>query len=93
MSLSSSDSDNESYCFQDDLASWATDFQVKHNAVDSLLKLLQRSGRPDLPSTVRTLLHTAKPVETKVISGVEYYHFGLASEMLRNLGRYSPLQM
>ena len=83
--LSSSESESEtSESFEKNLVAWISEYNVKHNAVDGLLKLLKTSGHPDLPSTARTLLHTAKQVETQVKSGMEYYYFGMASEILKH---------
>ena len=56
----------------DELALWVNNYQVKHNAVDRLLKLLQRHGHSELPSTARTLLHTVRDVQVKQVSGMEY---------------------
>ena len=43
-------------CLQVELASWANEFLVKHNAVDSLLALLIKNGHQNLPSSARTFL-------------------------------------
>ncbi|XP_061882835.1 uncharacterized protein LOC133633982 [Entelurus aequoreus] len=86
----SSDSENESDsdCFEDHLSLWATEYNVKHNALDSLLKILKKFGHPDLPSTARTILNTAREVKTQVKSGMEYYYLGLGSELLKHFKMY-----
>lgn len=38
------------------LGAWASQYQVKSNAVDALLKTLRAYGHPELPSSSRTLL-------------------------------------
>lgn len=86
--VSSSESDGETEDFQEKLAAWAMEFNVKHNAVDSLLKLLKTSGHADLPVTARTLLHTTRNVRTEWKSGMQYYYFGLASELLKHFKMY-----
>ncbi len=55
-----SDSESEEISLEDGLVDWVNHFQVKYNAVDSLLKLLKQSGHPCLPTTARSLLGTAK---------------------------------
>lgn len=54
-----------------DLATWADQFQVKHNAVDGLLKILRSRGHTDLPSCSRTLLKTSRVLKTEYKSNVE----------------------
>ena len=71
-------SDSDEIGLQDRLVNWVNDFQVKHNAVDSLLKLLKQSGHSELPSTARSLLNTARVVNTQVKNGMQYLHFPLA---------------
>ena len=81
-------SDLDSICLEDDLINWINNFQVKHNAVDSLLKILKQSGHTDLPSTARSLLSTARVVDTQIKSGMEYLHFSLADVLLKNFDSY-----
>ena len=80
-------SDSDEIGLQDRLVNWVNDFQVKHNAVDSLLKLLKQSGHSELPSTARSLLSTAR-VNTQIKSGMQYLHFPLADVLLRNFLSY-----
>lgn len=86
--LSDSEEEIEHDCFEDQLAIWATKHQIKHIALDGLLKLLKESGHPDLPKTARTLLHTAREVETHLRSGMEYYYFGVEKELLKHFQMY-----
>lgn len=71
-----------------DLATWASQFQVKHNAVDHLLKVLQQHGHTDLPSTARTLLKTPRHLATIQKSGMEYFHYPLHQKLLEHLEKY-----
>ncbi|XP_039503150.1 uncharacterized protein LOC120459779 [Pimephales promelas] len=74
------------------LAAWTSEFQVKHNAVDRLLKLLQSHGHPQLPSTARTLLKTPREVKTVEKSGMVSLHYQLKEKLVETLDRY-PVQL
>jgi hypothetical protein len=45
-----------------DLAALTSEFNLKHNYVDKLLKLLQSHGHPQVTSTARTLVKTPREV-------------------------------
>ncbi|KAJ8290145.1 hypothetical protein GJAV_G00009230 [Gymnothorax javanicus] len=76
-----------------DLAAWACQFQVKHNAVDDLLKILRSHGHTDLPSCSRTLLKTPREVKTTQKSGMEYVHSPVKEKLHDNLMRYPTEQV
>ena len=88
----SSDSENETAVtgptLETELSEWIYQFQVNHNAVDSLLKVLQRYGHPKRPSTARTLLGSSTEVETIIKSGMDYVYFGLKVELLKHFHKY-----
>ena len=44
------------------LAEWVNEYQIKHNAVDRLLKILRDSGHDQLPGSARSLIKTARYV-------------------------------
>lgn len=69
------------------LAQWANEFQVKQNAVDSLLKILAEH-HPELPRTARTLLGTCENVHLDMKSGMQYYYFGCKEQLCRHLNMY-----
>lgn len=70
---------------RDQLAQWAVAFNEKHNSVDFLLKILRRSGHPDLPATARTLLKTTKDVKLDRMSGMDYIYLGLAYQIKKHV--------
>ncbi|KAK0136622.1 hypothetical protein N1851_027195 [Merluccius polli] len=86
-------SDQRPALLASDLASWACQFQVKHNAVDDLLKLLRGHGHTDLPSTTRTLLKTPREVRITSKSGMEYVHFPIKDKLQQTLLRYPADQV
>lgn len=47
-------SDGESTDIMEPLRNWVNTYEIKANAVDSLLKLLKQNGHPNLPSSSRT---------------------------------------
>ncbi|CAB4036659.1 Hypothetical predicted protein, partial [Paramuricea clavata] len=85
----SDDSDQlENYSLKDKLVTWVNNFQVKHNAVDALLKLLKQSGHSELPSTARALLATPRLVSIGHKSEMEYVYFPLEKALLENFQSY-----
>ncbi|CAM4571293.1 unnamed protein product [Leuciscus chuanchicus] len=71
-----------------DLASWASQFDVKNNAVDHLLKILQKHGHTNLPSSAHTLLKTPRKISTIQKCGMEYLHYPLRKQLLDKLEKY-----
>ena len=84
---SSSDDYSENNLF-DGLAKWASDFQIKQNALDSLLKLLKQIGHHNLPCSARTLLNTARDIPVQQKFGMQYIYFPLATQLLKYLKGY-----
>ena len=67
---------NEITSIQDDLAKWATNYNVSQSPVLELLSILQKNGL-DVPKDARTLLHSKRKIETSTVAGGEYFYFGL----------------
>jgi hypothetical protein len=84
----SDDCDEVRESLEEGLIDWALQFQIKHNAIDSLLKLLQKHEHPSLPSTARTLLNTRKNVPVKTVSGMDYFCYDLECELVKQLEAY-----
>ena len=92
MNCYSSESDTEDE-FNDSmlaegLMKWTNDFNIKHNALDELLKLLQKSGHR-LPSSARSLLNSKRDVAVLHKSGMQYVFLDLV-EQLRKFVRRAP---
>ncbi|KAG9278033.1 hypothetical protein AMEX_G5823 [Astyanax mexicanus] len=73
---------------REELSEWASMFQVKHNAVDSLLNILKRQGHSDLPSTARTLFDNSNKYEVQVSDGLEKISLNVADQLSKHLRRY-----
>lgn len=66
-------------CLGNDLADWAVRFPTNQVALSSLLKILRKSGHPDLPSDAETLLKTDFTYASKIrkIASGSYHHCGV----------------
>lgn len=62
--------------FKTELIQWACKFNVPHNSLSELLRILG-PHHLNLPKDPRTLLRTQTRVETKRVSGGIYYHVGI----------------
>ena len=70
------------------LVAWIAEFQIKHNTVDKLLKILICHGHPTLPKTTRTLLKSTRLVATEEKAGMEYVNLGFQSKLMTNFHKY-----
>ena len=87
---SDSAADEDSSCLLDSLRQWANIYEVKGNAIDSLLKILRQNGHKNIPISSRTLLKTPRQVDLIRVSDMDYFHFGLATMLSSALKKYSP---
>ncbi|CAI5682040.1 unnamed protein product [Oreochromis niloticus] len=62
------------------LAEWAAEYNVSHNALSALLKILRQKGL-DVPLDARTLMSTARKCNVINVAGGSYYHFGLKNSI------------
>ncbi|CAG7829139.1 unnamed protein product [Allacma fusca] len=69
---------------QGELCQWAIKNNITHNAIDSLLKLLQ-SYHPELPCNARKLLETPRHIEIYKMEAGEYFHLGFYNMLKRRL--------
>lgn len=86
---SSSESETDDHNMTDmllakDLSVWATQFNVAQNAIDKLLKLLQKAGHR-LPSTARGLLKPEKCVSVDKKSDMQYVYLGFNKQLEKYL--------
>ena len=77
------------------LAEWAIQRYIPHNALSALLSIL-RESHPDLPADARTLLGTSSSSHyqgsIKELSGGSYYHFGIAAGVKLCLAQIADLE-
>lgn len=67
------------------LSHWAISFNISHNALDSLLPVLN-NHLPDneiLPVCAKTLLHTPRKITVTSIKGGKFSYFGIKDQILR----------
>ncbi|VDI01910.1 Hypothetical predicted protein [Mytilus galloprovincialis] len=70
------------------LPSWVNENNISHNSTDKLLKMLKFIGLKQLPATARSLLKTKRHVDTKKVSGMDYFYFGIEEGIVDNLKKY-----
>ena len=73
------------------MVEWVNEYKVKHNAVDSLLKILKDSGHDQLPGSARSLIKTARYVPLTEKSGMDYIYFPVKEELMRQFLRYPTM--
>lgn len=75
------DVDNENereLSFENNLATWAVEYQIPHNALNALLcRLKKHSCFSTLSADARTLLKTPRKQHIRTVVPGTYYHFGL----------------
>lgn len=82
-------SDGESTDIMEPLRNWVNTYEIKANAVDSLLKLLKQNGHPNIPICSRTLLKTPREVDIIKVSNMDYFYFGLETLINNALKKYN----
>lgn len=82
---------SESLQFIRELRTWALKYQIRHNALNSLIDLLQNHfPHMNLPNDVRTILQTPrKCLLTSINSHDHYWHYGLKKALIVALKNHS----
>lgn len=75
-SFCSSSSNNNKSNLKDLLSEWAIKNDITHSALNELLVIL-RTYDSNLPKDARTIIHTPRKINTKIVEPGHYYHFGL----------------
>ena len=73
------------------MAGWVNEYKIKHNRVDSLLKILKDSGHDQLPGLGRTLIKTARYVPLTEKSGMDYIYFPVKEELMGQFLKYQTM--
>lgn len=72
--------------FKSSLATWATEHKISHISLRALLQILkQHAYFSNLPIDARSLLHTPRQSEIRVVTPGLYHHFGLLKSVLHVL--------
>lgn len=67
-----------------ELAEWAAEHNVSHNALSALLKILRQKGL-NVPLDARTLMSTTRKCNVINVAGGSYYHFGVKNSIVAAL--------
>lgn len=70
---------------KDEIAYWALEYKVKHNALDALLIILKKYVDQTLPKCARALLKTPRNTKVRIVNPGSYCHFGIASGLMEVL--------
>ncbi len=71
------DNDNSDKELQQKLAVWAVRYNIPHNALTDLLKILHPQVAEKIPLCSKTLLQTPRKLNVSHIPGGKYFYFGL----------------
>lgn len=82
--------ENQNALVKDLLSNWALKNNITLQAMDQLLKIL-KLYHSDLPNNARSLLHTPRQINTKIVNPGRYYHFGLDKCIHRLLKSYNSV--
>jgi len=70
------------------LGKWATDFNIHHNALSSLLSLTREWMPYEMfPKDPRTLLRTSRNIDVQEVEGGSFFHFGLETQVKKIISR------
>ena len=77
--------------FKDHLITMAIDKSLNGTQITALLKLFRKHNiGGKLPLSSRTLLSTPRNIETRIISNMDYYYFGVKKQIVYNLETNYP---
>lgn len=73
---------NNNEAFRNAIAAWSVKYNIRHNACNALIKVLQEHTSCNFFKDARTLLKTPRQTEIFKTCGGEYFYWGL-SNMIR----------